>query len=70
MKEIKEIKIEKPFEEGKTYITKFATKERFTVHKIDVNHSGKQIKCFGVYENSPGLLNCPLDPERLIPETE
>lgn len=67
MKEIKKIK---PFEEGKIYQTKFATGERFTVHKIDVNHSGKQIKCWGEYENNPGLLNCPLDPERLIPETE
>lgn len=62
-------KIELELQEGKTYKTKLATGEKFTIHKIEKNIKGIIMRVLGVYENSPHLLNCPLDPERLIKET-
>ena len=63
--------VDLPFEVGKTYTTKMQTGEKFTVHKIDTNKSTGNISLlWGVYENSPHLLNCPIYPERLIPYQE
>jgi hypothetical protein len=56
-----------PFEEGKTYKTKFSTGWEFTVKKI--RKKGDKITGLeGIYSNSPDLGLCPLDPGRLIPE--
>ncbi len=54
---------------GGTYKTKMATGEHFTIHKIDII-AGQITKFWGVYENSPNLTNCPIDPERLILDKE
>ena len=59
-----------PLEEGKTYFTKFATKERFTIKRIDKNSLGMPITIWGTYEHSPHINNCPLNPARLIPDIE
>lgn len=56
-----------PFEEGKTYSTKMGTGEKFTIHKI-IMVRDQIIRLDGVYENSPHLKNCPLPPDRLIPD--
>ncbi len=57
-----------PFEEGKTYTTRFATKEKFTVNVIRRDKNGKMLCFEGVYEKSPHLGNCQLNLDRLIPE--
>jgi hypothetical protein len=74
-KTIKKI-IELPFEEGKTYKTKFATGERFLVKKIiwgKIKVEGKTVdKIFtfeGIYEKHPHLGVCPLSADRLCPDT-
>lgn len=56
----------KLFVVGGTYKTKFQTSEEFTIHKIDLSVNGEVLKFWGVYQNSPHLTNCPIDPERLI----
>lgn len=68
--------IELPFEEGKTYKTKFATGENFLLKEIvwgtsKVNGEVVKniIKFKGIYENNPELGICPLNPDRLIPLT-
>lgn len=67
---IKKIKIMQdiPLEEGKSYMTKFQTKERFTVTKITVNKEGKQTSIKGIYENSPDLGECSISIDRIIHE--
>lgn len=65
--------IDLDFEVGKTYKTKFQTGERFTITKIITRPFLKTtiiIRVFGVYEKAPHLGECPLDHERLIPETK
>lgn len=58
-----------PFEEGKTYKTKFATGERFTITSIIWNK--EQIVRFeGIYEKNPKLGICPLNADRLTPELD
>lgn len=57
-----------PFEEGKTYQTKFATGEKFLLKKI-IWTKGKKPKIYGfegIYENSSHLGICPLGENRLI----
>lgn len=55
------------FQVGTTYLTKICDKWTFTIHRIELNSKGDRIvKFWGVHTNSPELLNCPLDPERLI----
>jgi hypothetical protein len=64
---IKKIKIieDIPLIEGQTYMTKFQTKEMFTVTKITVDKKGNQhIK--GIYEKSPGLGECGISTDRII----
>lgn len=74
---VKRIKQHKdlPFEEGKTYTTKFQTGERFLLNKIiwkEIKIEGEMIKRMilfeGIYENSPDLGQCRLNIDRLIPE--
>ncbi len=54
-----------PFVEGKTYMTKFQTKEMFTVKKVITDKNRKQ-RVYGIYEKSPHLGECGLDTDRLI----
>lgn len=58
-----------PFEEGKTYKTKFATGEYFMINSIKhakVTQQAIEIK--GIYLNNTYLGDCTISPERLIPE--
>jgi hypothetical protein len=68
---------ELPIEVGKTYQTKFSTKEKFLVTEIITKIIGhdenkepiiKVLYFFGIYETTPHLGTCPLNAERLIPE--
>ena len=59
---------ELPFEIGKTYTTKFATGERFLLTKIKTNATGRIFGFDGIYEKCPHLGECPLGPDRLIPD--
>lgn len=67
---IKKIKLleDVPLVEGKTYMTKFATKEMFTVTKIILDKTGRQVSTKGIYEKCPDLGECPLGVDRLIHE--
>jgi len=58
---------ELPFEEGKTYQTKFQTGEKFLISKI-IKSGDKIIRFEGIYETAPHLGPCPLNPDRLIPD--
>jgi hypothetical protein len=69
--EIKKIKkfLDLPFEEGKTYSTKFQTGEKFLLKKIIKSTNNLKIIRFeGIYEFAPHLGECPLNPDRLIPD--
>lgn len=74
MKVKKEIDL--PFQEGKTYKTKFQTGELFLLNKIVYKKKSKiedpdVIVYFeGVYNNYKHLGNCPLNIDRLCPEKE
>lgn len=57
-----------PFEEGRTYRTKMQTGEKFTISKIVSDPFGNILKFMGVYESSPHLGDCPLNPDRLNPD--
>jgi len=63
-----------PLEEGKTYKTKFATGEHFTITKIKrfkVKIKGEEVErlqIMGIYEKNPDLGECPINEDRLIPE--
>lgn len=59
--------MELPFEEGKTYPTKFQTGEKFLLKKI-ITNKGKIIGFEGIYESAPHLGICPLNADRLIPD--
>lgn len=69
---IKTIKVFKtlPLEVGKTYMTKLATRTKFTVTKIELNKQGIQDRISGIHEKSPQLGSCPWYAERLIHEVE
>ena len=58
--------IDLPLEEGKTYTTKFATVERFTITKIPDTKGKKLNTVYGIYEKSPHVGECPLDVNRII----
>lgn len=60
---------ELPFEIGKTYTTRFATGDKFLLTKIKYNTKGDRIGFEGVYEKYPHLGECPIGPDRLIPDT-
>jgi len=71
-KEIKKFK-DLPFEEGKTYRTKFQTGELFQITKIrktyfkSVNYTVEKIIGFeGIYLSHPHIGVCPLAADRLI----
>lgn len=51
---------------GKSYTTKFAVAEQFTVKRIINNKEGEPKTAWGIYENSLHLGECPLEIERLI----
>ena len=59
-----------PFEVGKTYKTKFATGETFTITSITNNKYDEVIAIHGIYDKSPNLGQCPIGIGRLIPFTE
>ena len=66
---------ELPLEVGKTYMTKFATKERFTLTRDPYKRKDGIIyhvdnTVYGIYENVPHLGECPLNIDRLIHEKE
>ncbi len=54
------------FKEGETYFTKFATREKFTIHKIIKTIKGKIIRFEGIYEDCEHLELCPIEPSRLL----
>lgn len=56
-----------PFQEGKTYKTKWSTGEKFTIINI-IRKGDKIIRFEGLFESCPQIGLCPLEPERLIPE--
>ena len=63
-----------PLEEGKTYVTKLQTKEKFTVQRIisikdKITKMDKQYLVFGFYESNPILKMCLINPDRLVHET-
>lgn len=60
--------VDLPLLVGKTYKTKFATGEDFTITSIDVNKNGKTTRIMGIYSNHPDLGPCPLNEDRIIPE--
>jgi hypothetical protein len=73
MKIKKQIKFkELPLEVGKTYQTKWATKEGFTVTKDHYIRdkkgkvTGEGFRVQGIFEGSPELGVCPLNVDRLI----
>jgi hypothetical protein len=68
MKRTVKISVELDFEVGKTYMTKFATKELFTVYEIKRDVKGNIVGFIGVYQNCKHLGNCPIAFDRLIPE--
>jgi hypothetical protein len=67
MKKPFETTVDLPFEEGKTYKTKFATGEMFDLTKINRNHKGDIAMFWGIYHDSKELGLCPLAPDRLNP---
>ena len=74
LKKIKTYK-ELPFEEGKTYTTRFATAETFLLKEIvwkefkEGNIMIKKMILFrGIYQKCPDLGLCPLNIDRLIPD--
>lgn len=75
MKQTTKIKVDKLFENGKTYRMKILD-WRFTLTRDpykrdkDGNILGIHNTIWGIYWNEPNLGVCPISPERLIPETE
>lgn len=70
MKRFKTIPL--PFEENKTYKTNTSLSENFKITRI-VYHSQDKTKMIwveGIYEHLPHLGVCPLNLDRLVPETE
>ena len=67
MKKPFETTVDLPFEEGKTYKTKFATGEMFDLATISRNHKGEIIRLLGIYHGSRELGLCPLTIDRLHP---
>jgi hypothetical protein len=64
------VKVELDLEEGKVYKTKFQTGELFRIEKIVRRiESTKIIRLEGVFLNHSHIGVCPLDPERLIPDS-
>ena len=66
---IKKVKIfeDLPIEEGKTYITRFATGDLFFVKKV-IKVKDRIIRYDGIYHKCSHLGICPLAVDRLIPE--
>ena len=57
-----------PFEIGETYKTRFATGEKFKVTGISYRN-GAVSGFTGVYEKCPGVGECPIGHDRLVPKT-
>lgn len=57
-----------PFEVDKKYQTKFQTGEFFIIKKIVYRKDGNISSLSGIYETSPHLGICPINPDRLIPD--
>jgi len=70
MKKFEHKTIELQFEIGKTYKTRFQTGELFTITKIKYRTDKTIIGFEGVYEKCPHVGICPLNFDRLIPETK
>ncbi len=62
--------IELPFEIGKTYKTRFQTGELFTITDIKYKIDKTILRFDGIYEKCPEVGICPLNFDRLIPETK
>src|SRR5574343_40638 len=64
-----------PIQEGVKYRTKMQTGEMFTVTRIIYRRKSKTddtkipYLCYGIYEKSQHLGECPLAPERLVPNS-
>lgn len=61
-------KVSLPLEEGKTYDTKFQTKLKFTITKINTGKDGKIVSIQGFYDDKKDFI-CPINSDRIIPET-
>ena len=70
MKILHKIEVTVPFEIGKVYMTKFQTRELFTLTKIDTDKKGEVVMLYGIYDKAQHLGPCPLQPNSLIPETK
>ncbi len=60
-------KVSLPLEEGKTYDTKFQTKMKFTITKINTAKDGKIVSIQGFYDDKKYFI-CPINVDRIIPE--
>ena len=61
-----------PFEIGKTYLTKYASGDMFTITRFECNKVGKILKAYGLFEEKPyreGWGEMPMELERLNPHT-
>jgi len=70
MKKLHQQHIPIPFEVGKTYKTKFATGEWFTITKLDKNKNDDVIGVWGIYGKHHELGVCPIGIDRLIQPME
>jgi hypothetical protein len=57
-----------PLEEGKVYLTKFQTQDKFKIEKIKKNNLGKIIRIEGFYVGREDLGLCPLSEDRIFAE--
>jgi hypothetical protein len=55
-------------EEGKTYLTKFQTQDKFKIEKITKNNLDKIIRIEGFYVGKEDLGLCTIGEDRLIKE--
>lgn len=71
MKKTVPIYEEIPLEVGKTYQTRMATNDMFTITEIRYKETKNDkviVSIMGIYKNAPHLGPCPINPGRLIPE--
>ena len=60
-----------PFEDGKVYVSKMSTGEKFEIRKIIRRASKTETKIIGfegIWLGHPGAGICSLGPDRLIPD--
>ena len=63
------LEVDIPLVVGKTYMTKMAATEPFTLTRIQRNKKNEVAQLFGVYENHKHLGECGLGADRLKSKT-